>query len=114
LHTQVRHFDRDARRAGLPPDVAALVEKIEPGSVVLTLVNTSPLTTRTVTVQLGGYGEHRCTSIRTRSGTVGCDGRAFSVRLTPGSSETLTIGIDRYAYRPTLDFPWDQGAPATN
>ncbi|MCH4267613.1 MAG: hypothetical protein LKF80_04350 [Brevundimonas sp.] len=114
LHTQVRHFDPDARRAGLPPDVAALVEKIEPGSVVLTLVNTSPLTTRTVTVQLGGYGEHRCTSIRTRSGTVGCDGRAFSVRLTPGSSETLTIGIDRYAYRPTLDFPWDQGAPATN
>lgn len=114
LHTQVRHFDPDARRAGLPPDVAALVEKIEPGSVVLTLVNTSPLTTRTVTVQLGGYGEHRCTSIRTRSGTVGCDGRAFSVRLTPGSSETLTIGIDRYAYRPTLDFPWDQGAPTTN
>lgn len=114
LHTQVRHFDPDARRAGLPPDVAALVEQIEPGSVVLTLVNTSPLTTRTVTVQLGGYGEHRCTSIRTRSGTVGCDGRAFSVRLTPGSSETLTIGIDRYAYRPTLDFPWDQGAPATN
>lgn len=114
LHTQVRHFDPDARRAGLPKDVAALVEKIEPGSIVLTLVNTSPLNARTVTVQLGGYGEHRCTSIRTRSGSVRCDGRSFNVRLTPGSSETLTIGVDRYAYRPTMEFPWEQGAPTTN
>ncbi len=111
LHTQVRHFDPVARRAGLPPDVAALVEKIEANSVVLTLVNTSPLTTRTVTVQLGAYGEHQCNSIRTRAGATPCNGRAFTVRLTPGSSETLTIGLERYAYRPTLDFPWDQGAP---
>ena len=111
LHTQVRHFDPEARRAGLPPDVAALVEKIEPGSVVLTLVNTSPLVARTVTVQLGAYGEHECVSIRTRSATVSCSGRAFNVRLTPGSSETLTVNLHRYAFRPTLHFPWEQGAP---
>ncbi|RZJ00881.1 MAG: hypothetical protein EON90_05630 [Brevundimonas sp.] len=114
LHTQFRHFDPEARRAGLPQDVAALVEKIEPTSVVLTLVNTSPLETRTVTVQMGGYGEHRCRSIRTRAATVPCDGRSFNVRLTPTSSETLTVSLDRYAYRPTLEFPWEQGPPPTN
>lgn len=111
LHTQVRHFDPEARRAGLPQDVAALVEKIKPDSIVLTLVNTSPLVARTVTVQLGAYGEHQCASIRTRSGVVACDGRSFTVRMTPGSSETLTVGLQRYAYRPTLEFPWEQGAP---
>lgn len=114
LHTQVRHFDPIARRAGLPPDVAALVEKIEPRAVTLTLVNTSPLTERTVTVQLGGYGENRCRSIQSRAGTTACDGRAFTVRLTPTSSQTFVIAVDRYAYRPTLDFPWDQGTPVTN
>jgi hypothetical protein len=111
LHTQVRHFDPENRRAGLPQDVAALVEKIEADSIVLTLVNTSPLVARTVTVQLGAYGEHQCVSIRTRSGSVPCSGRVFTVRLTPGSSETLTVGLHRYAYRPTLEFPWEQGAP---
>jgi hypothetical protein len=42
LHAQVRHFDPERRRAGLPEDVAALVERIEPASITLTLVNTSP------------------------------------------------------------------------
>lgn len=114
LHTQVRHFDPDNRRAGLPPDVAALVERIEPEAVVLTLVNTSTFEPRAVTVQTGGYGEHQCLSIRTRNGTVPCQGRSFTVRLTPGSSETLTVRLHRYAYRPTLAFPWNQGAPIEN
>ena len=56
LHTQLRHFDPERRRAGLPQDVAALVERIQPETVTLTLVNTSPFHSRTVTVQMGGYG----------------------------------------------------------
>ena len=35
LRSQVRYFDPDRRRAGLAQDVAALVEKIEPGSVTI-------------------------------------------------------------------------------
>ena len=42
LHAQVRHFDPDRHRAGLAEDVAALVEKITPEGVTLTLVNTHP------------------------------------------------------------------------
>ena len=66
LHTQVRHFDPVRRRAGLPQDVAALVEQIRPETVVLTLVNTSPIYTRTVTVQMGAYGEHHGTTVATK------------------------------------------------
>ena len=43
LHAQVRYFDPERRRAGLPPDVGALVERISPGAVTLTLVNISPV-----------------------------------------------------------------------
>jgi hypothetical protein len=48
LHSRVRYFDPERRRAGLPEDVAALVEKIGTDEIVLTLVNTSPVQPRTL------------------------------------------------------------------
>ncbi len=39
LHCRVRHFDPQARRAGLPEDVAALVESMSADEVKLALVN---------------------------------------------------------------------------
>src|SRR4030095_7247060 len=54
LHTQVRYFDPGARRAGLPQDVAALVERVRPEGITLTLVNTNPIHPRTVTIQACG------------------------------------------------------------
>lgn len=109
LHTQLRHFDRERRRAGLPPDVAALVERIRPEGVVLTLVNTSPIDFRTVTVQAGGYGEHQFTAVTIGDRTFPVDAPYFTVRLAPGAGETLTIAMQRYAHQPTLAFPWDRG-----
>jgi hypothetical protein len=108
LHTQLRHFDPDRRRAGLPEDVAALVEHIRPESVTLVLVNTSPFQYRTVTVQMGGYGEHHCTSVTVGDRAFPIDAPYFNVRLAPGAGETLTLGIQRYAHQPTLAFPWDR------
>ena len=58
LHSRLRYFDSEKRRAGLPQDVAALVSKITAESVVVTLVNTSQTEARRVTVQAGAYGEH--------------------------------------------------------
>jgi hypothetical protein len=109
LHTQLRHFDPDRRRAGLPLDVAALVERIRPEGVTLTLVNTSPIDFRTVTIQAGGYGEHQFTAVTIGDRTFPVDAPYFSVRLAPGAGETLTIGMQRYAHQPTLAFPWDRG-----
>jgi hypothetical protein len=109
LHTHVRHFDPERRRAGLPEDVAALVERIRPDGITLTLVNTSPFQPRTVTVQMGGYAEHHASTVTLGDRTFPVDAPFFSVRLAPGSGDTLTINVRRYVHQPTLAFPWDRG-----
>jgi hypothetical protein len=59
LHCRVRYFDPDHHRACLPEDVAALVDRLTDKETGITLVNISPLATRTVILQGGAYGEHR-------------------------------------------------------
>jgi hypothetical protein len=107
LHAQVRHFDPERQRAGLPEDVAALVEGIGPESVTLTLVNVNPLEARTVTVQMGAYGEHHARRVTTGDQTTSVDAPYFTVRLEPGTGAALTIDVQRYVHQPTLKFPWD-------
>lgn len=114
LHAQVRHFDPANRRAGLPRDVAALVEAIEPERVTLTLVNINPFEARTATVQVGAYGEHLARSVEVAGRRHAIEGSAFDVLLAPGAGATLTIDLERYAHQPSLAFPWDrahEGAP---
>jgi hypothetical protein len=113
LHSRVRYFDPVKQRSGLPDDVAALVEKIRPNDVVLTVVNTSPVHFRTVTVQMGAYAEHQCDSVEAGGRTTQVNAPYFQVRLAPGAGETLTIHMKRYAHAPTLAFPWDRGWMAT-
>ena len=106
LHARVRFFDPARRRAGLPPDVAALVERIAIDQVVLTVVNTNPVHARKVTVQAGAYGEHQCTAVAGGGQTVKVDDRHFTVELAPGSGDTLTVYMNRYANQPALGMPW--------
>ncbi|BBC38775.1 hypothetical protein SGFS_100690 [Streptomyces graminofaciens] len=61
---RVRYHDADARRPGLPPDVAALVTSIAPESTTVELVNLSPESARTVLVQAGAFAEHTIRSVR--------------------------------------------------
>ena len=110
LHAQVRHFDPERKRAGLPEDVAALVERIAPDGVTLTLVNVGPVEARTVTVQAGAYGEHHATSVTLADRVIPVDAPHFDVRLEPGAGATLTIELGRYQHQPTLRFPWDRPA----
>jgi hypothetical protein len=107
LHTQVRHFDPERRRAGLPQDIAALVEKIRPDGITLTLVNTNQIQARSVTIQAGGYGEHHFVDATVSGQTFAIDAPNFTVRLAPGAGETLVIGMQRYVHQPTLSFPWN-------
>src|SRR6185312_5029043 len=58
LHTAVRYFDVEHRRPGLPPDVAALVTRLDESGVSLHLVNLSPFVARDLIVQAGAFGEH--------------------------------------------------------
>jgi len=108
LHSRVRYFDPVRRRAGIPPDVGALVEKLAADSVTLTLVNTNPVEAREVVVQAGAYAEHRFTSVRWNGRDAPVNATAFAVKLAPGCGARLAIGMERYVNRPTLRFPWDR------
>ncbi len=107
LHCRVRYFDPVGRRAGLPQDVGALVEKLTGDSTELLLVNLG-LKSREVVVQAGGYAEHRWTSVRYGGRTVPADARNITVRLEPGAGASLLLGAKRYTQSPTLMFPWDR------
>ena len=108
LHCRLRYFDTEQRRAGIPPDVAALGEEMTDDSVTVSLVNTSPVAERVVVVQGGAYGEHQLVSATLDGEAVPIGERAFGVRLSPGCGGRLEIEMRRYAHPPTFAFPWDR------
>jgi hypothetical protein len=108
LHCRVRYFDPAARRAGIPPDIAALVEGLTDEETTLTLVNLNPVEARTVVVQGGAYSEHQIRSATAEGTDAPIDRPFFTVRLAPGAGGRLMLRMQRYANPPTLTFPWDR------
>ena len=106
LFSRLRYFDPVRRRAGVPEDVAALVDSMSAEAVTVTLVNLNPSEARTVTVQAGAYGEHQVTSVSDGRHTRPVDNRCFDVRLAPSSGARLTVTAKRFANEPTLALPW--------
>lgn len=109
LHSRFRYFDPVKRRAGLPEDVGALVEKLTADSADVTLVNLNPIEPREVVVQAGGYGEHRFDAITVNGATTKFSGAVVTIRLEPGTGSRLSFAMTRYANRPTFAHPWDRG-----
>ncbi len=107
LFSRLRYFDPVRRRAGMPPDVAALVDSWGPDSLTLTLVNINPSMARSVIVQGGAYGEHQIVSVSDGKTSMAVKGSSFPVRLAPGAGARLTIRMQRFANDPTLSFPWE-------
>lgn len=108
FNAALRYFDPVARRPGLPPDVAALVERIEPERVVLQLVNLNPFDERRVLVQGGSYGEHRLVTAQAEGRPTNVDGPAVEVRLAPGAGGKITLAVRRFSLPPTLAAPWER------
>ncbi|MCC6589668.1 MAG: hypothetical protein IT168_23430 [Bryobacterales bacterium] len=108
LHSRFRYFDPVKRRAGLPEDVGALVEKLGASSATVSLVNVNPIDAREVVVQAGGYGEHRFDSVAVNGKTVKIDGPVVTIRLEPGTGARLEFAMTRYSNKPTFAFPWDR------
>jgi len=108
LHSRFRYFDPVARRAGVPPDVGALVEKLGADSATLTLVNVDPVEPRTVIVQAGGLSEHHFDSVTVDGKTTGVAGPLLTVRLEPGCGARLAFSMTRYKNQPALAHPWDR------
>jgi len=106
LHCAVRYFDPLQRRAGIPPDVAALVEKVSPDHATLRLVNLHPSEARDVLIQAGAFGEHRFTTVKNDDETIDVHRNVLHVRLHPGANGSLELGMQRYANQPSYAFPW--------
>ena len=110
LFARLRHFDPERRRAGLPPDVAVLVDSWSDDGLTATIVNVSPSQARSMIVQGGAYGEHQIVSVSDGKTTLDVNARHFPVRLAPGAGARLTIRMKRFANDPTLAFPWEATA----
>jgi len=106
LQARVRYFDPQQRRPGLPPDVAAQVERMEDRKTVVRLENLSAYHSRTVVVQAGGFAEHRFLQVTDGSQKVAVNGKHFQVEMPPGTGIRLELGMERMVNRPTYDFPW--------
>ena len=104
---RVRYYDPERRRPGLPPDVAALVTRLEADGIALTLVNLSPVEARDLLVAAGSFAEHRFGKVVSGDGEeITVDGGCFRVNLHPGSQVELEAGMERYAATPSFRFPW--------
>jgi len=131
LHCQVRYFDSQRRRPGLPEDVAALVEQIEADFIVLNLVNLSVFDARGVIIQAGAFGEHRFTHaefahrtsaypgnqgpsgysappLETQMQHISVDDSLLAVTLPPATTIRLQIGIQRFVNTPSYQPPWNR------
>ena len=110
LHTSLRYFDPERRRPGIPPDVAALVERITPNGVSLHLVNLHPSEPRDCIVQAGMFGEHEISRVRQvihypyQFHTI--HRKFLQVHLGPGASGRIELDIKRFANPPSYALPW--------
>lgn len=107
LHARLRYFDPQARRAGLPPGTAALVERLSADEVTVVLVNLDVVHAHSIAVQGGAYGEHRFDSVSVEGKEQKLGGRSLQVRLAPGCGARLVLKMARYASAPTLSPPWE-------
>lgn len=108
IRTELWHFDPEAARPGLPPEVGALVDSVAKGTVAVNLVNLNQTEPRTVVIQTGAYGENQCISIHHRGREIEVDSHYFAVRLEPGSGDRLVLKLDRLANTPAAGLPWNK------
>ena len=107
IHAAVRYFDPTAKRPGLPPGVAALVDQVETDHIHLQLVNTDAVQSTEVLVQAGGCAEHSFTDTLAdgAAAPVGINDQYVRVRLGPGAQASLRLGLRRFAHSPSYRQP---------
>jgi len=91
----VVYEDLDAGRPGLPPDVAALVSRLDGDDIDLAIVNTSTTRARRVVVRASRFGERRIASVTAHTSADGVyPGRSTAYASTPGHPVALTRELD--------------------
>ncbi len=107
LMAQIRHFDAERGRPGLPPGVAALVTDVNDSGVGFTLLN-SGATPRELVVQAGAYGEHRFARVEHSEATVAPDSNTVRIVLPSATKLSLEAELDRFVHDPTYEIPVDR------
>jgi hypothetical protein len=107
LHVRLRYYDAEQQRPGLPPDVAALVDRIEGDRLRVQLVNVSPQHARRLVLQSGAFGEHRFVWARANQdgAAMPVQGPLLGVELAPAGALTLEIELDRFRRQPSYAQP---------
>ena len=97
LPMRVLYLDADRGRPGLPPDVAALVDTVEPDRTGLQLVNLSATQTRRVIVQAGSFGTDRIdeATVSTATGEYPGPSPAYTSRPPEPGTRTVVVGSNR-------------------
>jgi hypothetical protein len=104
---QLRHFDPERERPGLPRGVSALVEDVSSTGVTFTLVNDAG-GKREVIVQAGAYAEHEFQTVEHGDRTVAVDGPVLTVTLPSGTRASVTATMERFVNDPTYTLPWSE------
>lgn len=108
MHAAVRYYDGAAKRPGLPPHVAALVDEVGDNHIHVQLVNTDIVEGKQVVLQAGGCAEHEFTSVLAEgegATPVTVDGQHVRVNLGPGAHGQLRIGLKRLSHTPSYAQP---------
>ena len=111
MMARVRHFDPENKRPGLPPDVAALVSRLDSDRTGLHLVNLSQTHSRNVIIQAGAYAEHQFTTATYLpqvggEASLSVNAAHLMIHLTSQSQIKLDITTKRFVHKPTYTFPW--------
>jgi hypothetical protein len=97
----------------LPEHVAALVERVCPKGIRLTLVNTDVLQAREVVLQAGAFGEHSFARARVLddpvAGPRSLGGQYLLAHLGPGAELRVDLDVRRFVNDPSYALPpWEQ------
>ena len=107
LHAQLRYFDEAEQRAGLPADVAALIERVDAGGVVLRLVNLDPLRSKVIIVQGGSFAEHTLLGLHelVNERVTEINLPVVRIELAPAASLHARIEMQRFSQTPHYTHP---------
>ena len=127
LIADLRYFDAERRRPGLPDAVGALVDEVDADRIRVRLVNLDGNAARRLVIQAGAMAEHRFSEarytvrtsdypgaiedyceppLRQALDTTAVDGKHLEVELPPATDITIELGLQRFVDDPSYSYPW--------
>jgi hypothetical protein len=84
------------------------VHRVDAEGITVELVNLSPDTARTLTIQAGMFGEHTFTTATQEENETSVNGSHLTLTLAPGAAGTVRLGMNLYQNQPAYAFPWQR------